>query len=211
MDEPQPRRTISPGLKLLIELGPLVAFFITQRKWDIFWATGVFMVAISISLVASRRLERRWPTMPLVTAVFVLILGGLTLYLQDATFIKLKPTIVNLLFAGILLGGLAAGRLFLKVVFEGAFQLEDLGWRVLTVRFGVFFVFLAGLNEVVWRNFSEDAWVNFKVFGIMPLTLVFMLAQAKLLERHAIEPEVEAQAQAQAQDQDQDQDQEHTP
>ncbi len=198
MDEPEPRRTISPGLKLLIELGPLVAFFITQRKWDIFWATGVFMVAISISLVASRRLERRWPTMPLVTAVFVLILGGLTLYLKDATFIKLKPTIVNLLFAAILLGGLAAGRLFLKVVFEGAFQLEDLGWRILTVRFGLFFVFLAGVNEVVWRNFSEDTWVSFKVFGIMPLTLVFMLAQAKLLERHAIEPDAEAQDQESA-------------
>lgn len=198
MDEPEPRPTISPGLKLVIELGPLVAFFITQRKLDIFWATGVFMVAISISLVASRRLEKRWPTMPLVTAGFVLILGGLTLYLKDATFIKLKPTIVNLLFAGILLGGLAAGRLFLKVVFESAFQLEDLGWRILTVRFGVFFVFLAGLNEVVWRNFSEDAWVNFKVFGIMPLTLVFMLAQARLLARHAIEPEAEAQDQESA-------------
>ncbi len=193
MDDSKPRPTISPGLKLLIELGPLVAFFITQRVRDIFWATGVFMVAISISLIASRRLERRWPTMPLVTAFFVLTLGGLTLYLQDATFIKLKPTIVNLLFATILLGGLAAGRLFLKVVFESAFQLEDLGWRILTVRFGIFFVFLAGLNEIVWRNFSEDAWVNFKVFGIMPLTLVFMLAQSKLLERHALEPDTETQ------------------
>jgi len=176
-------------VKLVIELGPLIVFFVVQRTRDIFWATGFFMVAMVASLVASRRLQGRWPAMPLITAVFVLVLGGLTLALQDQTFMYVKPTLTNSLFALILLGGMACGRLFLKVVFEEAFQLEEAGWRALTVRFGFFFVFLAGLNEVVWRNFSENFWVGFKVFGIMPLTLLFMLLQAPLLKRYSLQPE----------------------
>jgi intracellular septation protein len=161
-----------------------VTFFLAQRYKDIYWATGVFMVAISISVLASRRIEHRWPVVPLVTAVFVLVMGGLTLWLQDATFIMMKPTIVNLLFAAILLGGLAWKRLFLKTVFAEAFDLEDEGWSRLTLRFGLFFVFLAGVNEIVWRTQSEDVWTSFKVFGIAPLTIVFMLLQGRLVERY---------------------------
>ncbi|MDP6739253.1 MAG: septation protein A [Planctomycetota bacterium] len=176
--------TQKPLRKLLIEFGPLVTFFLAQRYKDIYWATGVFMVAISISVLASRRIEHRWPVVPLVTAVFVLVMGGLTLWLQDATFIMMKPTIVNLLFAAILLGGLAWKRLFLKTVFAEAFDLEDEGWSRLTLRFGLFFVFLAGVNEIVWRTQSEDVWTSFKVFGIAPLTIVFMLLQGRLVERY---------------------------
>lgn len=182
------RRPPSPLLKLAIELGPLVVFFVVQRARDIYWATGAFMVAITVSLVAARRIERRWPAMPLITAVFVVVMGGLTIWLQDATFIKLKPTIVNALFATILLGGLLANRLYLKIVFDGAFRLRDEGWRVLTVRFGLYFVFLAILNEIVWRTQSEDTWVTFKVFGIAPLTIVFLLAQGGLLTRYEVAP-----------------------
>jgi intracellular septation protein len=176
--------TQKPLRKLLIEFGPLVAFFLAQRFKDIYWATGVFMVAISISVLVSRRIERKWPVVPLVTAVFVLVMGGLTLWLQDATFIMMKPTIVNLLFAAILLVGLARERLFLKTIFAEAFDLEDEGWSKLTLRFGLFFVFLAGVNEIVWRTQSEDVWTSFKVFGIAPLTIVFMLLQGRLVESY---------------------------
>ena len=187
------RQPPNPTVKLAIELGPLVAFFVAQRRWDLIVATGVFMGAMVVSVIASRRLEGRWPTMPLITLVFVLLLGGLTLLLGDGLFIKVKPTFTNLTFAAILLGGMARGKLFLKVVFQEAFQLEEEGWRKLTLRFGLFFVALAGLNEVVWRTFSDDGWTNFKVFGIMPLTVVFMLSQAGLLQRHAQQPEGEAE------------------
>jgi len=112
------------------------------------------------------------------------VMGGLTLYLQDDLFIKIKPTITNLLFAGILLGGLAWGKLFLRYVFGAAFRLEDVGWRILTIRWSLFFVFLAVVNEIVWRNFDTDTWVNFKVFGIMPMTFIFALAQLPLVKRY---------------------------
>lgn len=183
------RPAINPYTKLAIELGPLVAFFVTQRRWDLIVATGVFMVAMTISVVASRKLEKRWPVMPVITLAFVLVLGALTLALGEGTFIKVKPTFTNLTFAAVLLGGLARGKLFLKIVFSEAFELSDEGWRKLTVRFGLFFVGLAILNEIVWRNFSDDGWTNFKVFGIIPLTLLFMLLQTPLLQRHAVRPE----------------------
>jgi intracellular septation protein len=135
-------------------------------------------------LVASWILIRRVPIMPLVTGVVVLIFGGLTLYLQDEHFIKLKPTIVNLLFAGTLLGGLMFGKSFLEIVFDSAFDLTEEGWRKLTFRWGLFFLFLAVLNEVVWRNFSTDFWVAFKVWGVFPLTFLFALCQFPLIQRY---------------------------
>lgn len=171
-------------IKLLVEFGPLAVFFLANSRLGIFWGTGVFMVATVVSLVASRALLGRVPTMPLVTAVFVLIFGGLTIWLQDDQFIKLKPTIVNGLFASILFGGLYSGRTFLKVVFGEVMQLTEAGWQKLTVRWGCFFVFLALLNEIVWRNFSTDFWVSFKVFGIMPITMAFAVAQVGLLKRY---------------------------
>jgi len=176
------------ALKLLVEIGPLVVFFIGNTQYDIFIATGAFMAATAVSLLASRLIFKRVPAMPLVTGVFVFVMGGLTLYLHDELFIKLKPTIVNVLFASILLGGLAYGHSLLKYLFSDVFQLLDEGWRKLTLRWALFFLFLAVLNEIVWRFFSTDFWVAFKVFGIMPLTLIFSIMQLGLMQRYQIDP-----------------------
>lgn len=176
----------NPLVKLAIEVGPLAVFFIANARGNIFTATAVFMVAIVIALVASWLIERRLPLLPLVTAAFVLVFGGLTLVLQDELFIKLKPTIVNSLFAAILFGGLFFGRPFLKPLLGAALELQDEGWRKLTYRWAWFFVALAMANEVVWRNLSTDGWVNFKVFGIMPLTIAFSLAQLPLINRYRV-------------------------
>jgi intracellular septation protein len=180
---PAPRH-MNPLLKLALEMGPLAVFFLANGRAGLFWATGLFMAATAVSLVVSWILMRRLPIMPVVTGVVVLIFGGLTLYLQDEHFIKLKPTIVNLLFSGVLLGGLLFGRALLAVVFDAAFNLTEEGWRKLTFRWGLFFLFLAVLNEVVWRNFSTDFWVAFKVWGVFPLTAVFAMCQLPLLKRH---------------------------
>ena len=164
-------------IKLAIEIGPLALFFIANSKWGIFTATGVFMVAIIFSVCCSYLIEKKIPILALVTAFVVLIFGGLTLVLNDALFIKIKPTIVNLLFAFALFSGLAFKKLFLKIIFQGAFNLQDAGWKILTYRWGSFFIFLAVLNEIVWRSVSTDMWVNFKVFAIMPITIIFSLFQ----------------------------------
>ncbi|KAA5604654.1 septation protein A [Roseospira marina] len=174
-------------LKLVLEAGPLLVFFLSNAWFGLIPGTAAFIVATAISLVASRVLMGRVPIMPLVGAVFVFVFGGLTVLLEDDLFIKIKPTIVNLLFAGLLTAGLMTGRHFLKLVFDGAFHLTDRGWTLLTVRWIGFFLVLAALNEVVWRGFSSDTWVTFKVFGILPLTLVFSLAQVPLLMRHKVE------------------------
>ena len=145
------------------------------------------MGAMVISLLLSWLIFKRVAVMPLVTGVVVLIFGGLTLWLQDDTFIKLKPTIVNTLFGAILLGGLAFGRSLLGYVFDSVFHLDDEGWRKLTFRWAIFFLFLAILNEIIWRNFSTDFWVSFKVFGIMPITLAFTLSQMPMIMRHSLE------------------------
>ncbi len=178
---PAPRASL---LKMLIEVGPLAVFFVANARWGIFTATAVFMVTIVVSLAVSYSMERKLPLMPLVTAVVVLVFGGLTLALNDELFIKLKPTIVNTLFAAALLGGLVFRRSLLQPVFGTVFELTEEGWRKLTLRWGLFFILLAVLNEVVWRNFDTDTWVSFKVFGIMPLTVVFSLAQMPLLSRY---------------------------
>lgn len=172
--------------KLLVELGPLLVFFFVNSRFGIFWGTGVFIVATVVSLVASRAMFGKIAVMPLVSAFFVIVFGGLTLWLQDEQFIKMKPTIVNAIFAAILLGGLLAGHGLLRYLFGDVFKLTDEGWRQLTLRWGLFFVVLAILNEVVWRNYSTDTWVSFKVFGILPLTMLFGIAQMGLLKRHEI-------------------------
>lgn len=173
------------ALRLALDLGPLILFFAVNGFFGIFTATAVFMLAILAALAASRLLTGKFATMPLVTGVFVLFFGGLTLYLQDETFIKIKPTMIYLLFAAILLGGLAAKRMFLKNVMGEMFSLHDAGWRELTLRWAGFFVVLALLNEAIWRNVSTDVWVSFKVFGLLPLTIAFAVLQAGLLQRHA--------------------------
>ena len=175
-------------LKMLVELGPLVVFFATNSMTkSIFWGTGAFMVATAIALVLSRSLFGRVPMMPMISGIFVLVFGGLTLWLQDATFIKLKPTIVNTLFAAILLGGLAFKQPLLRYVLGDVLKLTAEGWRVLTVRWSMFFLVLAVLNEIVWRNFSEEFWIAFKMLGVMPLTLIFGIAQLGILRRFAAE------------------------
>ena len=177
-------RSLNPILKLALEVGPLVVFFLANQRAGIYAATGLFMAAVLISLVVSYVLTRHLPVMPMVSAVVVLVFGGLTLWLHDDLFIKLKPTIVNSLFGAVLLGGLAFGRPLLPLVLDTVFQLTHEGWRKLSFRWGVFFFVLAAINEVVWRTQTTDTWVNFKVFGIMPLTLVFALAQTPLILRH---------------------------
>jgi intracellular septation protein len=182
---PTPSDKAQPAfVKLLIDLGPLVAFFLAYGRAGIYWATGVLMLATVAALVASWRLLGRVTAVPLVTAVLVVVFGGLTFYLDDPSFIKLKPTIINLLFAGVIVAGLATGRPLLKLLLGEAFQLTDEGWRKLSVRWAAFFFVLAILNEIVWRNFSESAWVNFKVFGIVPLTILFAMAQIGLIKRY---------------------------
>jgi intracellular septation protein len=173
-------------VKLIVELGPLFVFFITNAKVNIFWGTGAFIAATLVSLAVSRYLFGKLSVMPLVSGVFVVVFGGLTLWLQNDLFIKLKPTIVNSLFAAILVGGLAFGQSLLKYPFGDVFKLTEEGWRQLTWRWALFFVVLAVLNEIVWRNFSTDTWVSFKVFGIFPLTMAFGLAQMGLLKKHEL-------------------------
>jgi intracellular septation protein len=174
-------------LKMLLEIGPLVVFFAANAVTkNIYWGTGAFMAATIVALVVSRALFGRLPIMPLVSGVFVLFFGGMTLWLQDAIFIKLKPTIVNTLFAAILLGGLAFGQSFLRHILGEVFKLTSEGWRILTFRWAIFFLLLAVLNEIVWRNFNENFWIGFKMLGVMPLTAIFGIAQLGLLRRHAV-------------------------
>ncbi len=193
---------INPVLKLMLELGPLVVFFFVNARgqaiiekygWQelfpqpIFLATAVFMVVMMISLTASWLLTRHLAVMPLITGIVVLVMGGLTLWLQDDTFIKIKPTIVNVFFGVALLAGLAFGKSLLAYVFDAAFALDSEGWKKLTFRWGFFFLFLALLNEIVWRTQSTDFWVAFKVWGTMPLTMVFALCQLPLMQRHMVD------------------------
>lgn len=180
-------------LKFVFEIGPLVVFFIANSKFGIMPATAAFMVATAIALPAAWWLQRRLPVMPLVSGVFVLGFGGLTIALDDETFIKLKPTIVNLLFAAILAGGLVFRLALLQKLFDTVFQLTERGWRLLTVRWTVFFIILAVLNEIVWRTQTTETWIQFKLFGIMPLTLVFSMAQIPLITRYQIEEEADAE------------------
>ncbi|MFA5900188.1 MAG: septation protein A [Hyphomicrobium sp.] len=187
---PKPEDTSSATrlqlLKLAVEVGPLVVFFIVNARAGIFWGTGIFMGATIVSLIASKFMFGRVPVMPLISGACVVVFGGLTLWLQDDQFIKIKPTIVNALFAAALFGGLFAGHSLLKVVFGEVFRLNEDGWRKLTLRWALFFTFLAVLNEVVWRTVTTDTWVSFKVFAIMPLTMAFALAQIGLLKAHEI-------------------------
>src|SRR3954468_18740461 len=205
----QTRKQLNPFLKLALEMGPLILFFFANsrpalflpfvapllpeamsgEKAGIFVATAVFMVAILTSLAVSYALTRHLPVMAMVTAVVVVVFGGLTLALQDDTFIKMKPTIIYLLFAGILLGGLAFNKPLLAVVFDSVFDLTDQGWRKLTLRWAMFFLALAVLNETIWRTQTTDFWVSFKVFGVVPLTFIFAAFQYPLLQKYAANPE----------------------
>jgi len=199
------KKQLNPLLKLALEMGPLILFFfanarpalfmpfigpllpdaVSGERAGIFVATAVFMVAILLALAVSYALTRHLPVMAMVTAVIVVVFGGLTLVLHDETFIKMKPTIVYTLFAAILGGGLLFGRSFIAIMFDPMFNLTPQGWRKLTLRWAVFFLALAVLNEIVWRTQTTDFWVSFKVFGVLPLTFIFAALQFPLLQKYA--------------------------
>ena len=196
---------LNPLLKLALDIGPLILFFFANSRpalfvpliaplfpsiaadsarAGIFVATAVFMVAIVVALIVSYALIRRFPMMAVMSAMIVLVFGGLTLFLHDDTFIKLKPTLIYSLFAAVLIGGLLARKPLLSMVFDSVFNLTEEGWRKLTVRWAAFFVVMAVLNEIVWRTQSTDFWVSFKLFGFVPLTFLFAVAQFPLMKRH---------------------------
>lgn len=170
--------------KLVLEAGPLLILFVVNLIYGIIPATGAFMVATVIALAVSYAIDRYIPKMPLIAAVFVGVFGGLTLWFNDDTFIKIKPTVVSIIFGGILLGGYMLRKSPLKMMLGTVLDLTAEGWRILTFRWALFFFFLAGVNEVVWRTFSTDAWVSFKVFGILPLTMVFAIVQTVTMQKY---------------------------
>jgi len=179
-------RPHTPLTRVASDMGPLVLFFATYEVYGIYAATAVFMAAVFAALGYGYWRERRLSPVPLFTAVLVLIFGGLTLYLKDATFIKMKPTVLYAFFGFLLVGGLRFKRFFVKYVFEHVFDLYEEGWRTLTWLWGIFFLALAVLNEVIWRSFPTDIWVDFKVFGIMPLIFLFALAQTPLVMKYEV-------------------------
>lgn len=203
------RKHMNPVLKLALELGPLLVFFFANSRGallaetfpflatlggPIFVGTACFMAATAVALAVSWALTRTIPIMPILSGIIIFVFGALTLWLHDETFIKLKPTIINTMFGVILLGGLFFGKSLLGYVFDSAFRLDAEGWRILTLRWGLYFLLMAVVNEVIWRNFSTDTWIAFKVWGNLPLSILFMLAQMPLMMRHALPEEGSDQA-----------------
>jgi intracellular septation protein len=184
MDKAQPH----PLFKLATELGPLLVFFVANAKFHLFVATGAFMAAVIAAMIASYMVTRHVPIMAMITGVIVIVFGTLTLVLHDETFIKVKPTIIYGLFAAILGGGLLFGRSFIAIMFDQMFNLTPQGWRALTLRWALFFFAMAILNEIVWRTQTTDFWVNFKVFGVTPLVMLFAITQMPLIKRYSLEP-----------------------
>jgi intracellular septation protein len=172
---------------MALDLGPLLIFFAANAVSGIFTATAVFMVAITSSIAVSFAIERKISAMPVLTCALVLIFGGLTLWLSNENFIKIKPTILYAMFAAVLIGGLRFNRLFIKYLLGQTLQLSEPAWRGLTWRWSLFFLTLAVANEFVWRTTSTDTWVAFKVWGVFPLTLLFALLQTPFIARHQIE------------------------
>ena len=172
--------------KLLIDIGPLAVFFIFYTRSDLKSAILPFMIATIIAVLLSYIIEKKIPMMPTVGAIIILIFGGLTIYFDNETFFKMKPTIINLLFAGILYGGHILNTPLLQYLLGGTLKLQDEGWLILTKRWIYFFIALAILNEIIWRTQSTDIWVNFKVFGILPITFIFTLTQFSLIKKFQI-------------------------
>jgi len=190
-DEDSARKPPPKWIGPATEYGPLILFLIAYLLDDLMTATKVVVGATLVAVALSFLLTRKLPWMPIITAAIVAVFGGLTIALDDEIFIKMKPTIVQLLFAAVLLGALALGRLPLKKVMGGGLILPDHAWRTLTTRFGLFFVVMAGLNELVWRTQTTDIWVTFKVGGILGLTFLFVMAQVPFISKHTQDPEEE--------------------
>ena len=193
-DAPRDKLAAPAWLRPTVDYGPLAVFFGAYFLWGLLPATAALVVVTMILLTVSFLVERRIAPLPLLTAGVVVIFGGLTLWLQDETFIKMKPTIVQFIFTIVLLGGLAMGKPLLKLVLGQALELDDAGWRKLTIRWAIFFAAMGLLNEAVWRTQTTDFWVTFKVFGILALTLIFAVAQTPLIMRHRLPEEEEGEA-----------------
>ena len=172
--------------KLFIDIGPLAVFFIFYTRGDLKTAILPFMIATIISVLFSYIIEKKIPIMPTVGAAIILVFGGLTIYFDNDAFFKMKPTIINLLFAGVLFAGILMNKPLLKYLLGGAIKLKEEGWLILTKRWIGFFISLAILNEIIWRTQSTDIWVNFKVFGILPITFIFTLTQFTIIKKFQI-------------------------
>ena len=177
---------MKPIYKILIDIGPLAVFFIFYTRSGLQASILPLMIATVIAVLFSYILEKKIPIMPTVGAGIVLIFGGLTIYFDNEVFIKMKPTIINLVFAVILYGGMLIKKPLLKILLGAALKLEEEGWRILTYRWIGFFIALAILNEIVWRTQSTDIWVNFKVFAILPITFIFTMTQFPLIKKYQI-------------------------
>ena len=179
----QERRKLSTALRLAFDLGPLAVFFISYSLADFFIATAFFMVSLFASIAVSYALTSHLPAISIISGIIVAVFGGLTLFFHDEDFFRMKPTIIYLLFATLLLGGLLVGKPLLSMVLGDAVDLMEEGWRVLSLRWGLFFLLLAGCNEIV-RSFLADYWVYFKVFGTTALTLIFAVLQAPIMIKY---------------------------
>jgi intracellular septation protein len=178
------RKELPQGLKLALDFAPLVAFFVAYKVGGVYWATSIIIALTIVSLIIGYAMTGRVAKFPLFSGMLITVMGGLTLYLHNDMFVKMKPTAANLIFAGILGGGLLTNRMFLKDLLGSAVEMPQAAWRMLTWRWVIFFIALAGLNEYVWRTMPEATWVNFKVFGLMGLTMVFAVANAPFMARH---------------------------
>jgi intracellular septation protein len=178
------KKEMPQGLKLALDFAPLVAFFVAYKTGGVYWATGIIIALTIVSLIAGYAITGKVAKFPLFSGILITVMGGLTLYLQNDMFVKMKPTAANIIFALILGGGLLSNRMFLKDLLGSAIDMPQAAWRTLTVRWMVFFLALAGLNEYVWRTMPEATWVNFKVFGLMGLTMVFAVANAPFMAKH---------------------------
>ena len=190
----------SSALKILLEFGPIIVFFLAYKyaplpnlfEGDeslerIIFATKAFIPTILVTVLIGYLQTKIVAKMPLFTAVIVLVFGGLTIWLRDETFIKMKPTIIYLVFACLLGIGLLRGRSYLKSLMAVALPMQDEGWIILTKRFALLFIALAIANEFIWRSFTTDFWVSFKTFGLPVVTFIFFFAQARLIQKYRIE------------------------
>ena len=177
---------LSPNAKMAADFVPLVIFGVTYAFTDIFIATIAIVIATLISLGLTYSVEKRIAKAPAVTAIILVFFGILTIVFDDPTFFYVKPTIVSLFFALVLLFGLLTNKQIMKILFEQALELEDEGWTKLSFRWMILFFVLAGVNELVWRNFDETTWVNYKLFGATGITLLFTFAQAPLIMKYQI-------------------------
>lgn len=185
-----PSKTVSAGMRMAIDFGPVFVFFVVNFLTDIFAATGAFMAAMGVSLIVSKLKAGSISPMLWFSAVMVLIFGGITIWLHSDTFIKIKPTIYYAFIAAILIFGLWARRPTLQLVLGTAYPgLSDRGWNLLSRNWAFFFAAMAVINEAVWRNTSTDVWVGFKLWGVIPATLLFALANVPMLLKHGLNVE----------------------